>query len=242
MFMTKIGSYYYPSRKIAPILESIRVIGDKLRGNSASLEVVASTLGYKSSNNGAFQHTLADIRRYGLIDGRGKEIKLSELAQKILAPNRGEEAGAIKEMVFHMPLWKEIYDKFGKNPIDFSVALQKITGINRLEADAVKDDISKLYIDAVSKISNERSPESSDNMVDKMLQTEGAEMGIDLNPFNKDDKGAISFSVEGISLKIKNDKEHLQTAQSFIKLFLDQAEKKEEKHGKKLLSIDEPQK
>ena len=67
-------------------------------------------------------------------------------------------------------------------------------------------------------------------------------MGIDLNPFNKDDKGAISFSVEGISLKIKNDKEHLQTAQSFIKLFLDQAEKKEEKHGKKLLSIDEPQK
>lgn len=227
--MAKVGSYYYPSRKIAPILESIRLIGDKLRSNSASLEVIASTLGYKSSNNGAFQHTLGDIRKYGLVDGRGKEIKLSELAHKILAPNRGEETSAIQEMVFHMPLWKDIYDKFGKEPADFSVALQKITGINRLEADAIKEEIGKLYIDAVSKISNERSMENGDN-INPQPMPQQQEM---VTKFDNS-KEVLTFVAEGISLKITNDPEHLNKAGAFINLFLAQPEKqtKKEKEAK----------
>ena len=90
--MGKIGSYTYPDRKVTPIIESIRLIGDKLRGNSAGIDVIASTLGYKSANNGAFQHTLNDLRKYGLIEGRGKELKLSELALKVLVPHKGEDA------------------------------------------------------------------------------------------------------------------------------------------------------
>jgi hypothetical protein len=226
--------------KIAPILESIRLIGDKLRGNSASIVVIASTLGYKSANNGAFQHKLNDIRKYGLIDGRGKEIKLSELAQKILAPSRGEEAEAMKEMVFKVPLWKDIYDKFGKNPSDFSIALQKITGVNRLEAEAVKGDISKLYIDAVSKISSDGSNTNSDNMLDKALQTDGTKVGLEFNPFDKTDKEFVSFSTEGISLKIIKDKAHLETAQEFIKLFLKDSDNAQDNKTKKKLLSDKP--
>lgn len=216
--MAKIGSYYYPSRKIIPIIESVKLIGDKLRSNTASVEVVASTLGYKSTFNGAFQHTLADIRKYGLVDGRGKEIRLSELAHKIIAPNKGEEASAMKEMIFHMPLWKEIYEKFGKNPSDFSVVLQSVAGINRLEADAVKDEISKLYIDAVSKIGNEVSTENGGNM-----QIDNQNVGQSSEMIGNPQKFA-SFSSEGISIKILNDKSHLQTADSFIKFLLTQTE------------------
>jgi hypothetical protein len=230
--MVKVGSYYYPSRKVAPMVESIRLIGEKLKSNSASLEVIASILGYKSTQNGAFRHTLADLRKYGLIDGRGNEIKLSELAHKILAPNMGEEKEAYREMIFRMPLWKEIYDKFGKNPSDFSVAIQKIAGINRLEADAVKNEIGKLYIDAVSKISNEIGSTEGDNMNQQMApQQQEPSAKFDLN------KDVLTFSAEGISLKITNDPEHLEKAGAFINLFLAQKPKKKGKKEDDVLDV-----
>ena len=212
--MVKIGSYYYPSRKVTPLLEAIRAIGDKLGSNSASVGLIASTLGYKSSNNGAFLHTLSDIRKYGLVEGRGKEVKLSELAQKILAPNKGEETEAIKEDDLSYAFVEGYIRQVRKNPSDFSVALQKVTGINRLEADAIKDEIGKLYIDAVSKISNDKGMESGDNM-----NVESQAINQTPTLLGNSDKFAL-FSAEGISLKIVNDKSHLQTADSFIKFLL----------------------
>ena len=221
--MSKLGSYSYPDRKITPILESVRLIGDKLKGNSASIDIIASTLGYKSANNGAFQHTLNDLRKYGLIEGRGKELKLTELAHKILVPHKGEDA--MKEMIFHVPLWREIHEKFGNTPSDFSIALQKITGINRLEADAVKETISNLYIDAVSKISNETSNEIGDNANSQL----GFQQS-DTNVKFDSSKETLTFVAEGISIRITNDQDHLNKAGAFINLFLSQTA---EKQGKK---------
>lgn len=208
--MGKLGSYAYPERKIDDVLEAIRSIRDKLKGNMASIDTIAVALGYKGANNGAFQHKLNDLRKYGLIEGRGKDMGLSDLAKRILVQ---KDLKDIREMVFHMPLWKGLYDKFGANPTDFSTALKSVTGADILEIDAVKDTVSKLYIDAVSKIGNINSNEKADDLD---FQSNDQTGQFD----NK--KDVLTFSAEGITLKITNDQEHLEKAGAFINLFLAQ--------------------
>jgi hypothetical protein len=212
--MEKIGSYQYPNTKVAGALEAIRAFKDKLKGVASNKNALASALGYKSANNGAFTHKMMDLRKYGLIEGRGSETKLSELAKKILAPhNKREETEALKEMVFNIPLWKDIYEKYGVNlPSDIGSALQNITNGDRLEVDALKDQISKLYIDAVSNIGNVNSNIKDENLElqpEQHIQTSQ----VDLNKIRLD-AGDIHLSypldMDSIDL-IKNSLDYLRS-------------------------------
>ena len=151
-------------------------------------------------------------------------MKLSELAQRILVSNERERQSAMKEMVFNYPLWKDIYEKFGSNPSDFRIALQKVTGVNSLAADAEKEVISNLYIDAVSNISNEKSNEISEDM-----NQQSAIQQQDIGAKFDAGKETLTFYAEGISLKITNDPDHLEKAGAFINLFLAQPSNKAKK-------------
>ncbi len=237
--MSKIGSYNYPDRKIAEILEAIRLIKDKLKGNMASIETIALALGYKGVNNGAFQHKLNDLKKYGLIEGRGKEMGLSELAKTILAPhNKNEETAAYKEMVLKVPLWRDLYEKYGSSPSDLNIALSNLTGADRLAIEGIKENVGKLYIDAVSKISNDISNVKGRNMdIDTQYnepKNKTAESVIRLEAIKYDVN--LTFPAESDSIEL------IENTLKFLKKKLekDEADPNKMKHGKKLLSDDSP--
>ena len=152
--MGKIGEYEYPELKVSDALKLIRVFKEKAGGVAKNLDVLAAAWGHKTARSGTFQFKLSSLRKYGLIEGRG-EVKLSSLAQRILLPkNEKERDEAIKEMIFNIPLWREIYNRLGgKEPqSDFYITLQNITGVDRVTAEREAEKISKLYKDAISKI------------------------------------------------------------------------------------------
>lgn len=211
--MEKIGSYQYPNTRVVGAIDAVRAFKDKLKGVASNKNALASALGYKSANNGAFTHKMMDLRKYGLIDGRGSETRLSELAKKVLAPhNKREEGEALKEMIFNIPLWKDIYDKYGVNlPSDFGSALQNITNADRLEVDALKDQVSKLYIDAVSNIGSVNSSIKDDNLEQHTEHIQMPQADLDKIRLDAGDVHlTYPLDVESIDL-IKNSLDYLRT-------------------------------
>jgi|SRR3989338_953935 len=151
--MGKLGDYDYPEMKPTDAVEAIRLIESNV-GKKANLESIASALGHKTTNSGPFRVKIADLNRYGLIIGRG-EISLSPLAERILRPTDEQELQAsLKEMIFKIPLLKDMYQELnGSQPNDnFWIQLQKVTKSDRATAQQKAEEISKLYIDAMSKI------------------------------------------------------------------------------------------
>lgn len=152
--MRKIGTYEYPELKATEVLEVIQTFQDKLGGKASTIDTFAQSIGHSTSKSGGFQHKLSDLRRYGLIEGRS-DIKLTPLAHKILFPiNPQDKENALTEMVFNVPLWKALKERLGsRSPSeDFGVILLDITHAGNDVIAQEKARISKLYIDAASKI------------------------------------------------------------------------------------------
>jgi hypothetical protein len=111
------------------------------------LNEVATTLNHVSAKSGAFLLKLSALRAYGLINGRGK-IHISELGASLAYPkDRNEEEKALEKAVTNIPLWKELYSRFGTTlPKEgFAEELAKITGATLEEAKVKEELIRKAY-------------------------------------------------------------------------------------------------
>jgi hypothetical protein len=97
---------------------------------------LASLFGHETAKSGAFRQRQADLRRFGLIEGRGNKLKASAAAQTIYAPGPGELGGALSSVAFRIPLYSALYDKYkGSVPSeeDFLTTLVDLTGLPRSE-------------------------------------------------------------------------------------------------------------
>jgi hypothetical protein len=156
--MGKIGNFEYPELKVDDAIKSVKIFKEKLNGTTNSLDALAGLWGHKSSKSGTFLTKLADLRKYGLITGRG-ELKLTSLAEAIIYPqNESELSKNLKEMIFNVELWRTLYERLGgKMPTqDFWIILQEVAGIDRGTAQKEAEKISKLYVDTITKLKVER--------------------------------------------------------------------------------------
>jgi len=115
----------------------------------SDLNEVATALNHTSAKSGAFLLKLTALRAYGLIDGRGK-IHISELGASLAYPkDRSEEEKALERAVTNIPLWKELYLRFGTTlpKQGFAEELAKITGATLEEAKAKEEWIRRAYQD-----------------------------------------------------------------------------------------------
>src|SRR5438876_12156841 len=65
-------------------------------GVSVSQDELAHFLGYKSKANGAYITRLAAMRHFGLMDGRGQALRLTQRAIDILEPDLPVTADAAR--------------------------------------------------------------------------------------------------------------------------------------------------
>lgn len=111
--MARIRSPNYPQVELNEAITLVRKIFDKEGRNFAPREVVATLLGY-SSVNGASEKKVSAIFAYGLLDRNAeRELRVSDLAMKILHPeNKQEEAQALSEAALSPNLFQEIKEKW----------------------------------------------------------------------------------------------------------------------------------
>ncbi|MET4788263.1 hypothetical protein ABIF64_000441 [Bradyrhizobium japonicum] len=111
--MGKVRSPNYPTLSLGPALDAIRPAYTKDHRNKMSRAVLAAHMGYTSLNGRALGK-IGAVRAYGLIEGSGDELKISDDAvTALMAPaNSNERVVALGRLASKPALFQELRKDF----------------------------------------------------------------------------------------------------------------------------------
>jgi hypothetical protein len=100
-------------------IQRVTLVYKNQHTHGAPREVVAKSMGYNSLN-GASATSISALVKYGLLEGRGDEIRVSDRAMRIMHPQSHEEKSeALREAAASPELFREIAEKFpGRMPAE----------------------------------------------------------------------------------------------------------------------------
>ena len=152
--MAKINNSDYPELSFTEAVRMLKQFHEKLSGKASSFSSLANAFD-SSEKSGWFKVKVGDLRKYGLIEGRG-EFKISDIGQDILFYNKKEEQQeAIKKVLNNIDLFKSIYERVGKDVQDISTFKAILGDITHAEKSVIQnkaEQIRNIYIDLVSNI------------------------------------------------------------------------------------------
>lgn len=110
--MAKVRSPNYPATDLAEAIEAVRPVLKAENRNKMSKAVLAKHMGY-ASLNGRSLGKIGAVRAYGLIDGSGDELRVSDDAITVLhSPNEEEKHEARLRLALKPTLFQEISTDF----------------------------------------------------------------------------------------------------------------------------------
>lgn len=117
--MAKVRSPNYPNTDLGSALAMARKVYDKDNRNRIPQEAIARHLGHENMSGPALGK-IAALRTYGLIDGPGDALRITEEAvAAMMAPAQSpERAKALGILAFKPGLFKEIRGDFPTTPSD----------------------------------------------------------------------------------------------------------------------------
>jgi hypothetical protein len=111
--MARTRSPGYPTISLREAIEKVKLVYEKDYQNRIPRSLVAEHMGYRSLN-GKPMGVLSALTKYGLLEGRGDENHVSDLALEIIAhaPHTPERARAIDEAASRPDLFAELDTRF----------------------------------------------------------------------------------------------------------------------------------
>lgn len=105
----------FPKYDLGSAIEAARTVRARSAdGRSVSPDELAVFLGYKSTANGAYMNRVAALKLYGLLEGRGNELRLTDRALMILEPDLPVNAERARlEAFFDVPLFGAFFERYG---------------------------------------------------------------------------------------------------------------------------------
>lgn len=102
----------YPGLSLREAIEKVRALHNEIGQNPTSRDVVAKGMGY-SGLSGSSATAISAAKKYGLLEGRGEEVRISDRAMAILAPhNEAERKEAVRQAALAPDLFRSIAEKF----------------------------------------------------------------------------------------------------------------------------------
>lgn len=102
----------YPSLSLREAVDRVGLLHKAIGVHATSREMLAKGLGY-SSLSGSSATTISALNKYGLIDGRGDDVRVSDRAMAILHPHSEEERRqALRDAALEPDLFRELHDRF----------------------------------------------------------------------------------------------------------------------------------
>ena len=153
--MPKAGKYDYPFFDIDACVDKLRHYYEVVKTDETTREVVAETLGM-SIRGGGFAALISSMEKYGLIKTGGGNVTITDLGKTILYGEPSEIQRVRQEAVSSINLFKELYDKYGRD-----IQLEQIRAFLRQKANV---DITKAQkiapkVDTIyKKVSNYITP------------------------------------------------------------------------------------
>jgi hypothetical protein len=111
--MARARSPEYPAISLKEAIDRVKMIYDKDYQNRLPKKVIAEHMGYKGLS-GASLPVLSALTKYGLLEGRGDETRVSDLAVALLAhaPGTPERTEALKQASALPELFDELDKRF----------------------------------------------------------------------------------------------------------------------------------
>lgn len=159
--MPTLGRYKYPKRGLDAVLKEVEKVETALK-EGITRRNLADALGMKLS--GAFFEKAADMRTYGLTEGRGT-VKLSDLADKILHGLTPDEKREAREQAWlHVDAIKLVHSIFkgtvpSREEEYLAIMREKSGEKNRAKLPIKAKQVLSLYKQALSDILMEQLPE-----------------------------------------------------------------------------------
>lgn len=102
----------FPAYSLSDSVAVAKAIYDK-GGGQASKEHLAAFLEYGSVENGAFLSRIGAAKLFGLIQTEGENLRITELAKKILMPESNEQLrNGLVDAFLCVPLFKAVYEEY----------------------------------------------------------------------------------------------------------------------------------
>lgn len=102
----------YPSFGLREAVDKVRMLHKAIGQRPTSREIVATSMGYRGLS-GASATAISALNKYGLLEGRGDDVRISDRAMAILHPHSDDELHvALHEAAITPTLFREIYEKF----------------------------------------------------------------------------------------------------------------------------------
>jgi hypothetical protein len=112
MLDKRIRSPNYPALSLKDAIEKVGMLHRNNQTHPAPREIVAKAIGYNSLN-GASATAISALNKYGLLDGRGDDLKVSDRAMSILHPHsKQERIEALKAAAREPKLFAELAERF----------------------------------------------------------------------------------------------------------------------------------
>ncbi|MCW4050607.1 MAG: hypothetical protein NWE89_12825 [Candidatus Bathyarchaeota archaeon] len=197
----KVGSYSIPEMRLFPKLHGwLKQLYEAYRLEEIVNEDAAAQLcGHKSPNSGAWKYKKADFRLYGLMEPRA--LQLTSLAEALTYGTDEEKERAITDAILKVPLWKELHSRFGSDPPEsnFWVQLQKITGLDPLDAQKHAENVRRAYLGDINHLPKTQEPVMAPDNTPAMTPTRtpsagGWSINIQVGPYNQ----TIPYTIEGV--------------------------------------------
>ncbi|MGJ5208163.1 hypothetical protein [Bradyrhizobium sp. HKCCYLR20261] len=111
--MAKARSPQYPAIGLKEAIERATEVYNNDYQNPIPRSVAAAHMGYQSLN-GKSLGVLSAVLKYGLLEGRGDQTRVSDLAVSIIAhpPGSGERVGSLREAASNPELFAELDARF----------------------------------------------------------------------------------------------------------------------------------
>lgn len=174
--MGKIRSPNYPGLALGEALKAIQPAFKNENRNKMSREVLAKHVGYNSLSGPALSK-IGAVRAYGLIEGTGDELRVTnDAVAALMAPADSQKrTDALKRLAVHPPLFKDLAADFETIPSEENIRFWLIQ--RQFTADAA-EIAAKNYLDtmrlvfgedggypAVVKTTAEKEPKSMERSV-----------------------------------------------------------------------------
>lgn len=152
--MPRLGSYSYPQVGVDSAIDYAAKVVNSLGTDNFDRGTLAAALGYKNPKSGTFSTRMADLKLYGIIDGRGESIHATDLAQRLVTPMPGELGHTIGEMMAQIPLFRELQERFrGRTPTheELLPVLINLTRADRLDVQKQVRAIHDRFVEAANR-------------------------------------------------------------------------------------------
>ncbi len=105
----------YPQMSIKEAVDRVGMLHKAIGSHATSRDVIAKGLGY-SSVSGTSATAIGNLYKYGLLDGRGEEIRVSDRAMQILHPHSdAERKEALRAAALEPELFRDLAQRFPGN-------------------------------------------------------------------------------------------------------------------------------